>query len=199
MGLEFNLDNKTYTPLASGEGKFFLSSNVTHLAKDLKINLEKAHLEAGNYKIQFNLYVTNKNFINNIVTLSSYSRIFEIKDTSYGLKVEAQKEQRVIDTSKEENHLDFTLTYQSSLKNPNIRVSLKDKQGNLEDITSFVQNDLKSTTETHIFKLFTTPTKTNEGTFIFRDNIKTGAYDFIFALYDEDKYIGETSLNIIIK
>lgn len=199
MGLEFNLDNKTYTPLASGEGKFFLSSNVTHLAKDLKINLEKAHLEAGNYKIQFNLYVTGKNFINNIVTLSSYSRIFEIMDTSYGLNVEAKKEQRVIDTSKEENHLDFTLTYQSSLKNPNIRVSLKDKQGNLEDITSFVQNDLKSTTETHIFKLFTTPTKTNEGTFIFRDNIKTGAYDFIFALYDEDKYIGETSLNIIIK
>ncbi len=202
------IDNNTYYPDMNGNYYIKLNDDVVSVSKMLNINNSSLNLESGHYKIQID-YMDSYSGLSNGEVLASKTLEFDVQDVSYGLKVDVDDKARIFiqNTGNDmlgNDFITFNIKYTSSgLDNPNIRLKvLKKNIGS----TNYVDYDLND--------IFTNNyTKKNESEYLLFDNINgnkilnlnykdtigVGSYKFIFTLYDENKYIGEYPIQIIVK
>lgn len=70
---------------------------------------------------------------------------------------------------------------------------------NLVDLSDYILVPLDMTDKENEYKVTDNPEATNTVTMYFDSNLVTGTYRFVFKLYDNDQYIGETYEYVIIK
>ena len=132
-----------------------------------------------------------------------------IINSIYGLKSTLEPQNTIIDTSKEEGNknLKFTISYDSGLNTPIIRMSLYrrkydniyDTDYELVDLNDYVDQALFKTDNPCEYILIKDPNTINELNLLLKNNVKTGTYRLEFKLYDDNTYIGGTKNYIIIK
>lgn len=202
------LGNDTYYPNMNGVYYIKLNDSVVSVSKTLSIDNSSLNLASGHYKINMD-YIDSYSGLVNGEVLASKTIEFDVKDISYGLKVDVLDGARIYiqNTGNDmlgNNFITLNIGYTSKeLENPNIRLRvLKKNIGS----TDYVDCDLN---EIFVNKY----TKMNGNEYLLFDNIDgnkvlslnykslvgIGSYQFIFTLYDGENYIGEYPVQIIVK
>ena len=144
--------------------------------------------------------------------MDSYEFEFVFVNDEYGLKVDIEENDVIIDKQKgftqdNNSELNITLEYNSILKNPNIRIELYRRKYEelyqndytLVDIKDYFVDALDSTNNEKEYILIENPSNINQITMHLKNSLITGTYKLKYKLYDNDNYIGEVEKYIIIQ
>ena len=132
-------------------------------------------------------------------------------NSQYGLDVSLDDTQFMIDkdtgfTIDENNALVFHMKYTSSLENPNIRVQLYRRnyddiyttEYTSVDLLDYVTNQMEETQEFE-YMFEENPTGNMDKFLYLKDQLTSGTYKFVFRLYDNQTFIGDSIEYVIIK
>ena len=128
--------------------------------------------------------------------------------SSYGIKAELDDTSLVFANDGEAKQLSGTVTYDSVLTNPNIRLRMYRRLYNtvystsyeLVDFQDYVTDTLTSTNVSNAYLIIRNPRSTN--TFeinLETDGMLSGTYRLDFELYDNNAFIGKHPVYIVIK
>lgn len=209
MGAYFEIGGVKYYPNVDGTTRIKIADKVGSVEKWIELNTENASIATGSYTIDIEAFGSPDGIYYGSTTSSHLEIPITIINSIYGLKSETSDENVVIDTKKQEGDktLTFTLSYDSGLSNPNLRMILYRRTYNniydttyeVVDLNDYVDQLLVTTNNQYEYLLTSNPSSTNEFHMRLKENVKTGTYLLKFELYDEDTFIGETKHYIIIK
>lgn len=207
----FEVNEKEYFANKDNEIIINFGSIISDKTKKLKIKTKanSSDLKNGTYYLKIGNFVSddgynydylNKNEIVIPVIVNNETPI----TPNYNFNVQMQTESTIIQKSEEENVVSFNITYTGELKEPNIRISLYEK----EDLTAYNQKykivDLgEYTTDTLLFA------ETNKyfidvNNSIFNINLDStkfnnNGYKYLFELYDGTRKISQLEKYFITK
>lgn len=202
------IDNETYHPDMDGTYYVKLNDDVVSVSKVLNISNSSINLESGHYKIQID-YIDSYSGIATGEVLASKTLEFDVKDASYGLKVDVDDKARIyIQNAGNDmlgnNFITFNIKYTSrELDNPNIRLKALKKNIGSTNYIDFDLNEIFINNYTKIndseYSLFDNINSDKVLKLKYKNTIGVGSYKFIFSLYDGNNYIGEYPIQIIVK
>ena len=212
MGISYTLDGVTYYPRFDGTVRFNLAERVANVSSNITINTLNSNLASGEYKLLIESFGSHDGIYYGLESNDSVIVPFKVTNTLYGLKLTIDDNQAVINkktgfTENKNNTIVANLEYSSGLENPNIRVSLKRRNYDsvyntvftLVDFKDYFSNAYDSTNLSKVYLVTNNPRSSISYYLYLKDNLKSGTYKLIFALYDNNTYIGETYKYLVIK
>lgn len=212
MGISYTLGNTTYYPRFDGTVRINVAERIANVSSNITINTEGSTLASGDYKLLIESFGSPDGIYYGLVSSDSVTIPFTVKNTIYGLKATISSEQLIVDkttgkTQDGTNAMAFNFSYSSGLINPNIRVSLYRRDYDevyssiyhLAEFNDYFTNDLATTSVEKTYMLFDNPQATMSKVLYLKDNLRSGTYKIVFALYDNNTYIGDVYKYIIIK
>jgi hypothetical protein len=212
MGLSYTIGNDTYYPRFDGTTRINVAERIANVSTRIIINTEGSNLASGNYKLFIESFASPDGIYYGLTSSDSVTIPFVVKNTIYGLMVNADNGDLVINkdsgiNDNETNTITFNISYSSGLLNPNLRISMYRRdyievysdRYNLVDFKDYFSNDLDATNLESVYMLFDPPTNTMTTTFNLKDNLMSGTYRLVFGLYDNDTFIGNVYKYIVIK
>ena len=209
IGAYFLLDGKRYYPDVDGTTRIKIADKVGNVSRWLEFNTENASIATGTYKIVIDTFGSVDGIYYGTDVSAKKELNLTIINSIYGLKSTLEPQNTIIDTSKEDGNknLKFTISYDSGLSTPIIRMSLYrrkydniyDTDYELVDLNDYVDQALFKTDNPCEYILIKDPNTINELNLLLKNNVKTGTYRLEFKLYDDNTYIGGTKNYIIIK
>ncbi len=212
MGLSYRLNGTVYYPRFDGTVRMNVAERIANVFSNITINTEGSNLASGNYKFLIESFGSPDGIYYGLVPSDSIEIPFTVKNTIYGLKVATTDDQLIVDKTTGINEggtnaISFNFNYSSGLLNPNIRVSLYRRKYDdvyssnyeLVDIKDYISNDYGSTSISKVYTMFSNPEAVMSDVIYMKNNLTSGTYRIVFALYDNDTYIGDVCKYIIIK
>ena len=209
IGAYFLMDGKRYYPDVDGTTRIKIADKVGNVSRWLEFNTENASIATGTYKIVIETFGSPDGIYYGTDVSAKTELELNIINSIYGLKSTLSPENVVIDTTLQEDakNMKFTISYDSGLSNPVIRMSLYrrkydsvyDTDYELVDLNDYVSQALFKTDIEKEYVLISDPEPINELNLLLNSNVKTGTYKLEFKLYDGNTYIGKAKNYIIIK
>lgn len=209
IGAYFLMDGKRYYPDVDGTTRIKIADKVGNVSRWLEFNTENASIATGTYKIVIETFGSPDGIYYGTDVSAKAELELNIINSIYGLKSTLSPENTVIDTTLQEDtkNMKFTISYDSGLSNPVIRMSLYrrkydnvyDTDYELVDLNDYVSQALFKTDIEKEYVLISDPEPINELNLLLNSNVKTGTYKLEFKLYDGNTYIGKAKNYIIIK
>ena len=209
IGAYFLMDGKRYYPDVDGTTRIKIADKVGNVSRWLEFNTENASIATGTYKIVIETFGSPDGIYYGTDVSAKTELELNIINSIYGLKSTLSPENTVIDTTLQEDtkNMKFTISYDSGLSNPVIRMSLYrrkydsiyDTDYELVDLNDYVSQALFKTDIEKEYVLISDPEPINELNLLLNSNVKTGTYKLEFKLYDGNTYIGKAKNYIIIK
>lgn len=218
--LEFQVGNKTYSPDTDGIVRINLENKNNSINTSLKIitNKDDLTLKDGNYHFIISSYLSNDgeyatNCSNNSISIPViYEKDYKI--STYNFDVIASDDSKILSKEKENTPISFKILENGTFTNPNIRVSLYQKENltaynqkysllNLKDYTT----DNLTQALTNIYYVTQNPISFQKGSETYNQfdlnlltsKLSTGGYKLLFELYDGVEKVGEIPHKFIIK
>ena len=211
LGVTYNIDEVAHHPRTDGTVRLNIADRVANVASRIRIDTTDS-LAPGNYTMKVESFGSPDGIYYGLVSSDHVEIPFTVLDTVYGLSVNLNEKLVIIDsktghTLNNNNALVLNCKYNSSLANPNIRVSLQRRNYatiystdyELVDLKDFITNDYNVTSKEFEYMLSTNPVDNTSIFMYLKDNLMTGTYRLVFSIYDNNSYIGEVYQNIIIK
>ena len=212
MGLSYTLNGTNYYPRFDGTVRMNVAERIANVYSNITINTEGSNLSSGDYKLLIESFGSPDGIYYGLTASDSLELPFTVKNTIYGLKVTTTDDQLIVnkETGVNEggtNAISFNFNYSSGLSNPSIRVSLYRREYDevyssnysLVNIKDFITNEYEATSITNVYTMFSSPESVMSDVIYMKENLKSGTYRIVFALYDNDTYIGDVCKYIIIK
>ena len=212
MGLSYSIGNTNYYPRFDGTVRINVAERIANVHTNIIIHTDGSNLSSGEYEMLIESFGSPDGIYYGLSASDSVRIPFTVKNTVYGLKVNASDGELLVkkDTGENEsgtNVISFNFEYSSGLLNPNVRVSLYRRSYDdiysdtysLVDFKDFFSDNLSTTNAEKIYMLFDSPQATMSKALSMKDNLTSGTYKIVFALYDNDTYIGDVCKYIIIK
>ena len=212
MGLSYTIGNTTYYPRFDGTTRINVAERIANVSTRIVINTEGSNLASGNYKLLIESFASPDGIYYGLTSSDSVTIPFVVKNTIYGLMLTASDSELVIDKTtglndNKTNTMTFNIDYSSGLLNPNLRVSLYRRNYDeiysnnytLVDFKDYFSDNLDETNLENVYMLFNPPTSQMTKTFHLKDNLTSGTYKVVFALYDNNTHIGNVYKYIVIK
>lgn len=229
LGMVLTLGGTKYYPSIDGSFRVRLAENVTTVNSAIGVDIGNSNLTTGTYTFiveTFGSYDGIYNKSGEVTTISS-DKLYVVNN-KFGLKIDVPDVSITHDrvTGNDEdgnNNIDYELTTSSGLSNPNLRVSLQRRTYNdvydmtyeTVDLADYVV-DSNVLTTTSIEKQYLVPnafydvnvdgvnnddvkTKTLTYSLNLGENLKSGTYRVVFSVYDNDVYIGNNYVYLIIR
>ena len=169
------------------------------------------NLASGSYVLKIESFTSPDGIYYGSSAQDSIELPFIMINSSYGLKVRLTDEEMIINKTtgynkNDNNVLNFSIGYNSSFANPNIRVSLYrrsyDEVYSYEyskvNLLDYVTNSL-NTTSSGDYMFVDVPEDGMNKAFYLKSLLISGTYKFVFSLYDGDTFIGDCIQYVIIK
>ena len=213
LGINFELDGKTYYPRVDGTTRINIADKVTDVLAKLQLNTENNKTWAtGDYKIRIESFGSSDGIYYGLKASDMVELNIRVINQSFGLKVLTSDNDKIVNkvtgtTISGSDSIATTMQYSSSLNNPNIAISLYrrdyteefSQEYNLVDLKDYVSTELKATKREKEYVVSTNPVETTTYFLILKQNLITGTYKLVYKLYDGDVYIGEVYEYMIIK
>ena len=211
LGLNYEVDGITYYPRMDGSVRIPLADKVANVFSKIKIHTNTANLVSGTYTLKVESFGSPDGIYFGTTSSDQLEIPFQLINSQYGLDVSLDDTQFMIDkdtgfTIDENNALVFHMKYTSSLENPNIRVQLYRR--NYDDIYTtkytsvdlldYVTNQMEETQEFE-YMFEENPTGNMDKFLYLKDQLTSGTYKFVFRLYDNQTFIGDSIEYVIIK
>ena len=211
LGLAYKVDNTYYYPRMDGSVRIALTDKVANIFKRIKIDTSNLNLASGSYVLKIESFTSPDGIYYGSSAQDSIELPFIMINSSYGLKVRLTDEEMIINKTtgynkNDNNVLNFSIGYNSSFANPNIRVSLYrrsyDEVYSYEyskvNLLDYVTNSL-NTTSSGDYMFVDVPEDGMNKAFYLKSLLISGTYKFVFSLYDGDTFIGDCIQYVIIK
>ena len=213
LGINFELDGKTYYPRVDGTTRINIADKVTDVLAKLQLNTENNKTWAtGDYKIRIESFGSSDGIYYGLKASDMVELSIRVINQSFGLKVTTSDKAKIIDkntgkTLNGNNSLATSLQYSSALSNPNIAVSLYrrdyteefSQKYNLVDLKDYITTTLEPTKREKEYVVTERPSENNTYFLLMKENLVTGTYKLVYRLYDGDVFIGEVYEYLIIK
>ena len=213
LGVNFELDGKTYYPRVDGTTRINIADKVTDVLAKIQINTENNTTWAtGDYKIRIESFGSSDGIYYGLTASDMVELDIRVINQSFGLKVITPNDEKIVNkdsgqTIDGNNSIATTIEYSSALSNPNIAVSLyrRDYQEefsqkyNLVDLKDYIITELKPTKREKEYIVTSKPAEKVTHFLLLNQNLVTGTYKIVYKLYDGDVYIGEVYEYMIIK
>ena len=212
LGLSYTIGNDTYYPRFDGTTRINIAERIANVSTRIIINTEGSNLASGNYKLLIESFASPDGIYYGLTSSDFVEIPFVVKNTIYGLMVNINDSELVIDKTSglnddKTNTINSTINYSSGLLNPNLRISLfrrdyeevYSNKYNLVNLKDYVSDELESTNIENVYMLFNPPTSTMTTTLHLKENLMSGTYRLEFALYDNNTFIGSVYKYIVIK
>ena len=211
IGTSININGQEY--FADGDGIFRikLADKVTNLSIRPKITATK-DLPVGEYTLRCTLFASSDGLHNSIYENSVTSEFtVYVVGSDNAIVVSSEDLEKVVigETGLNLNESTvntYTVTYESELNNPNLRVEVSKRK--IDDINS---TEYESIPFDHLFKERLTTASGNEKyinignsntgnvRFTLIDNLTSGTYKIVFKLYDNNQVIDDDVKYVIVK
>ena len=211
LGLAYKVDDTYYYPRMDGSVRIALTDKVANIFKRIKIDTSNLNLASGSYVLKIESFTSPDGIYYGSQAQDFIELPFTMINSSYGLKVRLTDEEMIINkttgyTKNDDNVLNFSIGYNSSFANPNIRVSLYrrsyDEVYSYEyskvNLLDYVTNNL-NTTSSGDFMFVDVPEDGMNKALYLKSLLISGTYKFVFSLYDGDTFIGDCTQYVIIK
>lgn len=211
LGLAYKVDDTYYYPRMDGSVRIALTDKVANIFKRIKIDTSNLNLASGSYVLKIESFTSPDGIYYGSSSQDSIELPFTMINSSYGLKVRLTDEEMIINKTtgynkNDNNVLNFTVGYNSSFTNPNIRVSLYRRNYDevysynysKVDLLDYVTNNLTSTSSGDYMFIDAPEDGMNKALYL-KSLLISGTYKFVFSLYDGDTFIGDCAQYVIIK
>ena len=211
LGLNYEVDGITYYPRMDGSVRIPLADKVANVFSKIKIHTNTANLVSGTYTLKVESFGSPDGIYFGTTPSDQLEIPFQLINSQYGLDVSLDDTQFMIDkdtgfTIDENNALVFHMKYTSSLENPNIRVQLYRRnyddiyttEYTSVDLLDYVTNQMEETQEFE-YMFEENPTGNMDKFLYLKDQLTSGTYKFVFRLYDNQTFIGDSIEYVIIK
>ena len=211
LGLAYKVDDTYYYPRMDGSVRIALTDKVANIFKRIKIDTSNLNLASGSYVLKIESFTSPDGIYYGSQAQDSIELPFTMINSSYGLKVRLTDEEMIVNKTtgynkNDNNVLNFSIGYNSSFSNPNIRVSLYrrsyDEVYSYEyskvNLLDYITNNL-DTTSSGDYMFVDTPEDNMNKSLYLKSLLISGTYKFVFSLYDGDTFIGDCIQYVIIK
>lgn len=212
LGLYFEIDGIYYYPSMDGTTRINISETVANILSRIKIHTENTNIPAGTYTVRIESFASPDGIYYGLNSSDTSDIQFVYINDEYGLKVELEENDVIIDSEKgitqdKNTELNMQIEYNSILTNPNIRIELYRRSYDevyqtdytLVDLKDYFVDDLDSTNTQYEYILINSPNSVNQTTMYLKNTLITGTYKLKYKLYDNDVYIGSVEKYIIIQ
>lgn len=211
LGVHFELNGNKYYPRTDGTTRINIAENVSNVASKIKVITDNSNLASGVYRIKVEAFSSPDGIYYGLESADETIIPLYILSSIYGLKINLEDSMVIINsetgmTQNDNNELNFNIEYSSGVVSPNIRVGLyrRTYEGvysnsyNLVDLQDYVTNELTTTNINDMYLVTDNPTEEFNFEVNLKEELVTGTYKVVFAIYDGDIYIGEMHQYIII-
>ncbi len=212
LGIYFESRGVNYYPRDNGEVRINIAERVANVASRITVHAENSNLAGGNYTIVIESFGSPDGIYYGLTSSDNISLNLRVMDTLYGLSMTISERSIFLDKSTGKNLDDTntilaTVTYQSGLSNPNIRVKMYRRDYSdvysttyeEVDFKDYFTNDLRASVNENEYYFNETPLASLVHFLYTKDNLMSGTYKLELRLYDGDTYIGEIYRYLIIK
>lgn len=211
LGIYFENNGIIYYPRDNGETRIKIAERVANVSSKIKVHAENSSLAGGDYKIVIESFGSPDGVYYGLVSSDTLELNLKVMDTIYGLTISIPENGLFWDkeTGKnlnKSNALLATVTYESGLSNPNLRIKLYRRDYNEIYSTTYNEVDFADYFTTSLTKssnneyiLSDNPVSNLTYFLYMKENLISGTYKLEIRLYDENTYIGEVYRYIIIK
>jgi len=211
LGVTYEYEGKTYYPRMDGSVRINLAETMANVSSKITIKTTDS-VAAGDYKMVIESFGSADGIYYGEVSSDTTQLDVSVLDTVYGLSMSMGDYIVMVDKESgknlnDNNKLRFNLKYNSSLENPQLRLSLyRRKYENvysldyeLVDLKDYINLNLPTTKKEFEYLLESSPLSDITYDFEFKEKLKTGTYKLVVSLYDKNTYIGDVYKYIIIK
>lgn len=208
--VQFKYNDNVYMPYSNGIVNINVEDNMSgNLIIDTYVNDMKIEGDYSFYVCAYNSYDgTNYTDIKLDNCLNIPINILENIDTDYNFDVIISAEDRILSKNTDKT-LEFKILYQSDLEDPNIRVSLYEKNEltaynqsySIVDLKDYIYDELNSSNNIYyLSKNIKSSSNYETYSLSFKNStFNMNGYKLIFDLYDGDKKIGSIEKKFIVK
>ena len=212
LGLYYEIDGVRYDPNIDGTARIKIADKVDSAEKWVIVNTGTSRIASGHYKLRFESFGSPDGIYYGLESSDTKDFDIEIVNEIYGLNVETTPEEMIInkDTGENENHvneINYTISYNSGLNNPNIHIKMYRRSYNNIDDTNYLLVDFQDYVSTALIKadndkeyiIVDNPNEETNIKIYLNKNLVSGTYKLEFILYDNSSPIGTVEKYIIIK
>ena len=212
LGLYYEIDEVRYDPNIDGTTRIKIAEKVDDAEKWIKVNTGTSTIPSGHYKLRIETFGSPDGIYYGLESSDYVEFNIEIINEIYGLNVETTAEEMIINSAtgnneNGENSITYTITYNSGLNDPNIRMkvyrrnytTIDDHTYTLVNATNIFTDTLTTTSNSNEYLLVDDPASSNEVTFTLGEDLVSGTYKVEFILYDDNAPIGNVTKYFIIK
>ena len=212
LGLYYEIDEVRYDPNIDGTTRIKIAEKVDDAEKWIKVNTGTSTIPSGHYKLRIETFGSPDGIYYGLESSDYVEFNIEIINEIYGLDVETTPEEMIINATtgnneNGENSISYTITYNSGLNDPNIRMkvyrrnytTIDDHTYSLVNATTIFSDTLTTTSNSNEYLLVDDPASSNDVTFTLNDDLVSGTYKIEFILYDDNAPIGNVTKYFIIK
>lgn len=212
LGLYYEIDGIKYYPNIDGTTRIKLTEKVGNYRTWLKMSTNTSSIATGPYKLRFKTFASPDGIYYGLTPQSVYDVDLYFINEIYGLKVNTNQENLVINSATGHNDLDhdgilYNIEYNSALTNPNIRVKLYRRDYDtqyantysLVNLADYITNTLSETSNEYEYRAINLPGENSNFLINFKEELVTGTYKLEFILYDNNSVIGSVDKYFIIK
>lgn len=214
------IDETEYAAEADGIFRINLDSGISNISKNIILTTSEDNIKlpVGDYQLLVSNYVSYDGLYTNDILSNEISIPISVSNNSsdikYGFNVNMNDNDKIISKSIGLKSIDFSITQNGNLVNPNVRVSLYkktlltayDQNYSIVDIKNYITNTLSSSGDNTYYALEnpvryigTTGTINSFNLTMITSSFENTAYKYVFELYDGDKKIGAIEKKFIIK
>ncbi len=211
LGIYFENNGIIYYPRDNGETRIKIAERVANISSRIKVHAENSSLAGGDYKIVIESFGSPDGVYYGLESSDTLELNLKVMDTLYGLTLSIPENCLFWDkdTGKnlnKSNALLATVSYESGLNNPNLRIKLYRRD--YSEIYSTTYNEVDfadyfstvlTSSGTNEYILTDNPVSNLTYFLYMKDSLTSGTYKLEIRLYDENTYIGEIYRYIIIK
>lgn len=220
-GTYLKIGTDKYYADSDGVFRIKLAGKVANLNKKIYL-VTNSQIPPGNYKFKYVLFASNDGLhISNNLTNATVIKDVTVVGSNNAIVVDTTDKEKVVNGTTGlnllgNNYNNYTVTYNSELTNPNLRISIMKRNIDDKDTTVYEEIDFNNlftnnmvlpstvglTGNTPYEKMVTaTLNTTNDIVFNLNSNLNltSGTYRLMFKLYDNNQIIEEAYKYLIVK
>ncbi len=212
LGLTYEINEVNYSPSIDGTTRIKIADHVGNIQTWIKVKTGTSSFTTGNYVLRVESFGSPDGIYYGVETSDYIDFPIYIVNEIYGLDVEIANKDMIVykDTGytlNNSNNVTCTISYNSGLTNPSIRIKMLRRKYDMEttteyeavDITDYVSNTFLATANANEYLILNNPTATTTLNLTMKDDLTPGTYRLDFMLYDNSSLIGTVEKYIIIK
>lgn len=212
IGTSVTINNQEYFADSDGVFRIKLAGKVTNLDLTPKINATK-DLPAGEYTIRYTLFASDDGLHNSsFENMDTDEYTIYVVNADNSISVTCDDKIKIVNgetgLNLNETKLNpYTITYESELSNPNLRIEVYKRKTN--DINSveyesiplenLFKNRLTSANNGNEYRLNIGEGTTGTVSLELQDTLTSGTYRISFKLYDNNQFIDDDIKYVIVK